>query len=625
MAVPAPARCLWPAVFLVLASAGTLPAVAAQEREHRTVLAIHWGSEDYPATPVVNASILDVLRSSPDFQIDYFVEYLESDILPPEAASAALGDYIGRKYQGRRIDVVIAIADPALRFVLDRRDELFPGASIVYSGVAVPDGVSQGAVGGLTAVLRGVAYAETLKLALALHPSTEQVFVIATSPDDHVVESVRSELRDFSDRIGLTYLVEGTVPRLIDAVRAIPPRSLILYVFFTDASAPADYDDESVASLVVSATTAPVYGTNERYIGAGVVGGVLRGTRETGARVGELVRQILNGARAEDIPIENARLVPTFDWRQLRRWGIGPSRLPPASDIQFRTPTVWESYSEYIIGTVIVVSAQLLLIAGLLMQRASRRRAEETIRAREATLRTSYDKIRQLAGQLITAQESTRAEIARDLHDDLCQELIGVSIAVASLKRSSGQIQDAEAQQVLSILQDETLRACESLRRLSHDLHPETLGLLGLASALEAHCTEVEERHRVRVRFRADGNFRDIRPDVVVCLFRIAQESLRNGVVHGGAGQLAVSLVRSGEHIELTVTDDGRGFDVEAVRRNGGGLGLVSIEERARMVGADVQIVSSERQGTMIRVQWRQTRESSIHPSMESHPTASDP
>ena len=88
----------------------------------------------------------------------------------------------------------------------------------------------------------------------------------------------------------------------------------------------------------------------------------------------------------------------------------------------------------------------------------------------------------------------------------------------------------------------------------------------------------------------------------MVCLFRIAQEALRNAVVHGDAKRVAVSLARSGDHVELTVTDDGSGFDVEAVRRASSGLGLVSMEERARAVGADVEIVSGVRQGTTIRV-----------------------
>ncbi len=414
---------------------------------------------------------------------------------------------------------------------------------------------------------------------------------------------MRAELREFSQRLRLTYLDGETVPRLIDAVKAIPPRSLILYIFFSERIAgPPRYDDEQIARLVASSAAVPVYGTNERYVGTGVVGGVMRGTSETGVRVGELARDILRGARAEDIPIENARLVPTFDWRQLQRWSIDVSRLPPGSAVRFRTPTAWESYKEYIIGTVIVVSAQLLLIAGLLAQRSRRRRAEETIRARESALRISYERSRLLAGKLINAEEATRAGIARDLHDGVCQDLAGVSIAVASLKGSSGQIQNARTQQALTMLQDETRAACDTLRRLSHDLHPATLELLGLATALEAHCTEVGQRHSVQVRFRADGDFGDIRPDVAVCLFRIAQESLRNAVERGDAKRLDVSLARSGEHIELTVTDDGRGFDVEAVRRTSGGLGLVSMEERAHAVGAEVQIVSGVRQGTTVRV-----------------------
>jgi signal transduction histidine kinase len=599
----APAR-RWAVVALVfIASTWTPSAALAQGRSARTVLAIHWGPEDYPATPVVNDAIQEVLKSDPTIQVDYFVEYLESDIFPAESASVALGDYIRRKYRDRHIDVVIAIADPALQFVLERRDELFPDAAIVYSGLAVPDNVNRSAAGGLTAVLRGIAYAETLKLALALHPSTEQVFVVARSPDRQVVDSVPAELRDFSQRIRLTYLDEMTVPRLLDAVKAVPPRSLILYIWFApDTPEPSKHTDVQIARLVAEVADVPVYGTNERYIGTGVVGGVVRGTRETAARVGEMAREILHGARAEDVPIENARLVPMFDWRQLRRWGIKLSSIPPGSEVRFKTPTAWETYSQYIIGTVIVVSAQLLLIAGLLVQRARRRRAEATIRSREAALRTSYERIQQLAGRLINTQEATRAGIARDLHDAACQDLAGISMTVGALKKSSGDIRDAQTQQALSELQDETLSVCEWIRRLSHDLHPTTLRLLGLASALRAHCEEIERRHGVEVKWRADGEFGDVEPDIALCLFRIAQESLRNAVLHANAERLAISLARSDEHIELIITDDGRGFDLEAVHRNGGGLGLVSIEERARMVGADVQIVSGAGQGTTIRV-----------------------
>jgi signal transduction histidine kinase len=176
-----------------------------------------------------------------------------------------------------------------------------------------------------------------------------------------------------------------------------------------------------------------------------------------------------------------------------------------------------------------------------------------------------------------------------------------VSLSVGSLKNSTGRIQDEPAQQALSTLQDETLAVFDGIRRLSHELHPATLRLVGLAAALKAHCSEVAKRHGAQVSFKAE-DLGDLHSDVAISLFRVAQESLRNGIVHGEARRLAVSLTRSAEQIELSVADDGRGFDLEAVRHNGAGLGLVSMEERAHAIGGHLQIVTGPQAGTTICV-----------------------
>ena len=537
-----------------------------------------------------------MLTSDPDLPIDCFVEYLESGLFAPEDASQALSDYIHRKYRGRRIDLVIAIADPALRFVLDRRAELFPDAPIVFSGVALPATTDRSAGAGLTAVMRGTAYVETLKLALQLHPSTERVFVVAKLPDSQDVNAVRAELSDFSGRAKLTYLDEEALPRLLAAVKAVPARSLILYIlrYMPDDPNSITYSEEG-ARLVAEVSPVPVYGTNERYVGSGVVGGVVRRNYETGARVGEIARQILKGTRAQDIPIENARLVPVVDWRQVRRWGIDPSRLPQESDIQFRTPTEWQSYRGYIIAALAVVAAQLLLIAGLLAQVAKRRRAEETIMAREATLRTSYERIRQLAGRLINAQEAARADIARNLHDDVCQQLTSLSLTVSSLK-NSGNTQDSRTQQAFAQLEQGMLYLREAPASLTR-----TAPVDAATGRPRADIEGALQGNRGRAPCSRDpqdrGNSRHLPTDVSVCLFRIAQEALQNGLVNGKARRFVVSMRKSGEQVELTVTDDGRGFDLEAARRDGSGLGLVSMVERAHAVGAEVQVITAPGKG----------------------------
>ena len=217
-------------------------------------------------------------------------------------------------------------------------------------------------------------------------------------------------------------------------------------------------------------------------------------------------------------------------------------------------------------------------------------------------LRSSYEQIHQLAGRLINAQEAARAGLARDLHDDVGQQLVFIVVAVSNLKSSSGEIQDRATQEAFADLEQKTQGMFNGIRRLSHDLHPASLRLLGLGPALRTHCGEVAKRHDVEVSFTTEGELGHLHQDVAVCLFRIAQESLRNGVVHGGARHFGVSLARSNDHVELTVSDDGRGFDLEVARRDGRGLGLVSMEERARVVGGDVQITTGFEKGTTIRV-----------------------
>jgi len=590
-------------VITAIALASLCLAASAQGETPRTVLTIHWGSERDPSAGRLDAAIRNVLLATTDAPVEYFAEYLETEEFPEETASTALRDYIHRKYEGRRIDVVITVASAALQFALRYRDELFPHVPIAFLAVAPPQVVIDRTAAGITGVLNDTPFAETLELTLNLHPSAKRVFVVAQAPSvNGYDERIQLALKRFSTRVELTYVKARTVPELLLAVKAIPPQSLILYTRYAPEKPAPNVYPADIARLIAEVAPVPIYGVSDLYIGSGVVGGVVRAADAAGTRVAEIARQILDGTPPGNIPIVPVPTAPMFDWRQVKRWGIDPSKLPPESKVLFRTPTEWESYHWYIIGTIVIVSAQLLLITGLLTHRARRRHAEDTLRAQEASLRTSYERIRLLAGRLINVQEGARASIAQDLHDDVCQRLAYVSMAIDRLTTSSDHIQSVQSQRSLADLAYETRSTFDSIRRLSHDLHPATLRVLGLGSALKTHCTEVARRHNVEVTFTSEGDLASICGDVATCFFRIAQESLRNGIVHGEASRLAVSLARSGGDLVMTVTDNGRGFDIDEVRRQGSALGLVSMEERARVVGAEVQIMTGIRLGTTIRV-----------------------
>ena len=207
---------------------------------------------------------------------------------------------------------------------------------------------------------------------------------------------------------------------------------------------------------------------------------------------------------------------------------------------------------------------------------------------------------RDLAGRLIASQEAERTRIARDLHDGVCQDVASVTVDLSYLRQRGGRIENHETQEALLSIERRTAVIAETLRVLSHGLHPTVLQHIGLVAALQGHCTEVERRYPLQVRFFADGDVDPASPLVALSLFRIAQEALRNAAKHGHAQHATVSLVRDHD-LALEIADDGEGFDIAAARQRDG-LGLVSIEERARLMQAQARIESEPGGGTTIQV-----------------------
>jgi two-component system sensor histidine kinase UhpB len=161
---------------------------------------------------------------------------------------------------------------------------------------------------------------------------------------------------------------------------------------------------------------------------------------------------------------------------------------------------------------------------------------------------------------------------------------------------------DANLYQDASVLHQRAAGLVESVRNLSHDLHPDVLRHAGLEAALADYCNEIQRSHPVMLEFDVRGDFNSIHPGVAVCLYRVAQEVLRNVIKHAGARRGEVRLIRSGEQAELMIADDGKGFDAVKVRASGKGLGLISVNERVRLVGGTVSIVTELNRGTRVRI-----------------------
>jgi PAS domain S-box-containing protein len=212
--------------------------------------------------------------------------------------------------------------------------------------------------------------------------------------------------------------------------------------------------------------------------------------------------------------------------------------------------------------------------------------------------RHMQDVLRDLGSRLIAAQEEERSRIARELHDDLNQRMALLSIELEQLEldRNTPRGLRKEVQR----LQQNVEEIAADIHRLSYRLHPSKLDHLGLAPALESLCREVSG-DKLTVHYQLNGFPADLPPDVTLCLFRIAQEALRNCVKHSGAEVALVTLEKLDAEVRLSVVDDGCGFDT-AFGATQPGLGFTSMRERLRLVDGVIGISSQPMQGTTIEV-----------------------
>lgn len=239
----------------------------------------------------------------------------------------------------------------------------------------------------------------------------------------------------------------------------------------------------------------------------------------------------------------------------------------------------------------------LAAISGALLQTAARAESlrSELQRSRE-TVSAIQQRLNRHASSLISAQESERRRIARDLHDDFGQRLAFLSIALSTARRTVMH-SNLKLSGRLSSLEDYTNALATDLRRLSHELHPGVLEHLGLIEALQARGDEIRSQSGPRLEICVAGDWSDLPADVILCFYRVAQEALQNVVDHAAAASILVALEHREGELLLRIADDGTGFDVGAAT---GGLGLISMEERVLMCGGRFQIQSTPGQGTVV-------------------------
>jgi signal transduction histidine kinase len=213
----------------------------------------------------------------------------------------------------------------------------------------------------------------------------------------------------------------------------------------------------------------------------------------------------------------------------------------------------------------------------------------------------SRDEIRALAARLLTVQEEERRNLSRELHDQVCQNLVGLAMQVAALATKPPP--PKETQTRLKAIQASIFKAAEEARDLAYQVHSPILDELGLMIALEdLHLKFTEQHPDIPVDLKNAGLPVAVPREVASCIFRVAQESLQNIAKHSNAKNVSVALGFENGTVVLTIGDDGVGFDLRAVKGRKG-LGLIGMDERARLVKGKLTITAQPAHGTQITLE----------------------
>ena len=580
----------WLGLALMLAAFSPENPLQAQASQKR-VLVLYATRRDAQLVTVGDHQLPRIIRQGLSGTLDYYSEVIDRARYQNEDYEEAFRDFLRLKYGGQRFDVVITMDDASLEFLASQGTDLFPETPIVFfssreSPLRPPNST------GVTAEMN---LAGTLTLALTLQPETRNVFIVNGAARAYE-ELAHEQFRPFEPRVSITYLSGLPTNELETRLRTLPPRSIVYYLIVERDGAGENFHPLDYLERIAAVANAPTYSWVESTMGLGIVGGSLRSQAAQAEAVGALAVRVLRGQRTDDIPLSPRDLnASQVDWRELRRWGISESRVPAGTVVKFREPSLWDEYKQYILAGFAIVLGQAVLVGALLVQRSRRRQAEDRVLGREAELRVSYERIRDLGTRLLNSQEDERSRIARELHDDVSQQVALLAFDLELLNNSV----DGDAGALVHGAVGRAQGIARSVHDLSHRLHPAKLRLMGLVAALNSLQNEVS-RPGTTITFDHTDVPGTLPFDLTLSLFRVVQEAIQNALKYSRAREVSVRLKGTRDHVALTIVDDGVGFDVE--KAWGKGIGLISMRERLESIGGRLDVRSKPGAGTRLEV-----------------------
>ncbi|MEJ0075295.1 MAG: ATP-binding protein [Alphaproteobacteria bacterium] len=402
-----------------------LSAIDIAAAQPKRILMLHSFGPHFGPWNAISARLREELRKQSPTPIDLYENALQGERSGQPQGERRFLDYLNGLFQGRNLDLIVAIGAPAAGFVLRNRTEFFQSVPVLIAAAdertlspdqltandtAVPVKINPSAV--IDNILRILP--ETTDIAVAIGDSPLERFWLA---------EIQRSFQRFGTRVTFHWFNKLSADEMVKRALALPPRSAIYYATVRVDASGEPQEEDRVLGRLLEAGRSPLFSYVDTDFGRGVVGGPMLSSQQIAQQTAAVAVRVLRGESPATIKTQPlGEAAPRYDWRELRRWKISETALPPGSIVEFRQPTVWQTYRWQILLLSAAILVQAAMIMVLLYEHRRRRVAE-------VAARTSMSELMQM-NRIATAGELS-ASIAHEVN----QPLTGISARASAAVR----------------------------------------------------------------------------------------------------------------------------------------------------------------------------------------------